>query len=152
MAIKTILDASSYEKIKNRLENLQSNAERQWGKMTIAQMLAHCSVSLEQATGKTPFKDESNFMSKTVIKWFVMRSIKKGAFGQNLPTVKSFYVTDEREFTLEKQRLLDNLIDFYAKGQYGHLMPHPGFGAFTNEQWGQLTHLHLDHHLSQFSA
>ncbi len=152
MAIKTILDASSYEQIKNRLENLHADAERQWGKMDVAQMLAHCSIPIEQATGKTPFKDESTFMSKTVIKWFVMRSIKKGTFGRNLPTVKSFYVTDEHQFAVEKQRLLDNLIDFYAKGQYGHLLPHPGFGDFTSQQWGQLTHLHLDHHLSQFSA
>ena len=152
MAIKSIFDASSYEQIKKRIENLQPNAVRLWGKLDAAQMLAHCCIPIEQAIGKVPFKDESNFLSKTLIRWVVLYKIKKGTFGKNLPTAKSFYVTDEHQFAIEKQRLLDNLIDFYAKGQYRHLMPHPGFGAFTNEQWGQLTHLHLDHHFSQFSA
>ena len=152
MAIKNILDAVAYESIKKRIENLQPNAERLWGKMDSAQMLAHCSVPIEQATGKAPFKDESSFVSKTLIRWFVFRSVKKGAFGRNLPTVKSFYVTDERQFAIEKQRLLENVSFFFEKGQKSHLMPHPSFGEFSAKQWGQLTHLHLDHHLSQFSA
>jgi Protein of unknown function (DUF1569) len=131
---------------------LQPNAERQWGKMTAAQMLAHCSIPLEQATGKTPFKDESNFFTKTIIRWVVFRNVKKGAFTKNSPTAKSFYVTNERDFAVEKKRLLDNIAEFFAKGQNGHLMPHPAFGSFTKEEWGQLMHLHLAHHLTQFSA
>lgn len=152
MAIKTILNALGYEEIKTRIERLQPDSQRQWGKMDVSQMLAHCSIPIEQATNKVPFKDESNFLSKTIIRWVVLRSVKKGTFGKNLPTAQGFYVTDEHKFALEKKRLLDNLADFYAKGQNGHLMPHPMFGQLTNEQWGQLTHLHLQHHLTQFSA
>ncbi len=152
MAIKNILDSVAYESIKKRIENLQPNAERVWGKMDSAQMLAHCSVPIEQAIGKTPFVDESNFLSKTLIRWVVLRKIKQGAFGRNLPTAKSFYITDERLFALEKQRLLANLSHFFEKGQKGSFMPHPSFGNFSAKQWGELTHLHLDHHLSQFSA
>ena len=151
MEIKSVFNASSYEAIKNRIENLQPNAERQWGKMDIAQMLAHCCIPLEQGTGKVPFHDDSNFISRTLIKWVVLRSIKKGSFGKNAPTAKSFYVTDERQFTVEKQRLLATLAEFYEKGQNGHLMPHPAFGSFTKDNWGQLMHLHLHHHLTQFS-
>ena len=39
MAIKSIFDASSYEQIKKRIENLQPNAVRLWGKLDAAQML-----------------------------------------------------------------------------------------------------------------
>ena len=152
MAIKTVSSASGYEEIKTRIENLQPNAERLWGKMDVAQMLTHCSVAMEQAIGKTPFKDESNFLSRTLVKWFVLRNIKKGSFGQNLPTVKSFYVTDEHQFAIEKKRLLDNLTELHIKGQTSPLMPHPGFGSWTNAQWGELVYLHFDHHLKQFSA
>ena len=152
MSIKTVFNATEYETLKKRIENLQPNAKRLWGKMDAAQMLAHCCNPIEQAIGKTAFKDDSNFLSKTLIRWFVLRKIKQGHFGRNLPTGKSFYVTDEHQFDIEKQRLLDNLAEFYHKGQNGHLMPHPSFGKWSNEQWGQLTHLHLDHHLSQFSA
>jgi len=34
-----------------RLEKLRVNSKRQWGTMDIAQMLAHCNVSLETAMG-----------------------------------------------------------------------------------------------------
>ena len=152
MAIKTVLDATGYEAIKKRIESLQPSAERQWGKMDIAQMLTHCSIQFEQAIGKMPFKDEGNFLSKTLIRWFVLRSVKKGSFGKNLPTPKSFVVVDEHQFAIEKKRLLDNLAELHIKGQSGHLMPHPAFGTWSNAQWGQLVHLHLDHHLRQFSA
>jgi len=30
--------------------------------------------------------------------------------------------------------------------------PHPSFGEFTKEQWGQLEYKHLDHHLRQFGV
>lgn len=152
MAIKSVLSATGYEEIKNRIESLQSNSERQWGKMDIAQMLAHCSKLIEQTLGKIPFKDESNFLSRTLIRRLAFNSLKKGVMGKNLPTVKGFAITDERQFALEKKRLLDNLADFYTQGQNGHLMPHPAFGQFTNEEWGQFMRLHLAHHLTQFSA
>ncbi|MBL7817534.1 MAG: DUF1569 domain-containing protein [Saprospiraceae bacterium] len=152
MTIKTLFTASDYESILNRVESLQPDSPRQWGKMDIAQMMAHCSVPLEQATGRTPFKDESNFLSRTLIRWVVFNSIKKGRFGRNAPTAKSFYITDERQFAFEKERLLSNIKDIYEKSHKGGLMPHPAFGEFTTEQWGQLMHLHLDHHLTQFSC
>jgi hypothetical protein len=152
MEIKTMFDASSFEAIKTRLENFQPNAVRQWGKMDAAQMLAHCSISLEQCIGKTPFIDESNFIFRTLIKWVVLRQIRKGKLSRNSPTAKSFYVTDERQFDVEKQRLLNVLTEFFQKGQSGHLMPHPAFGPLTKDDWGQLMHLHLHHHLTQFNS
>ena len=30
--------------------------------------------------------------------------------------------------------------------------PHPVFGSFTPEQWGQMQYKHLDHHLRQFNV
>lgn len=150
--MKSILSLAEYKEIRSRIENLKLDSERQWGKMDIAQMIAHCNVPIEQGTGKAPFKDESNFLSKTLIRWVVLNKIKKGNFGKNLPTTKNFTITDERDFNKEKQRLLENIEDFYTKGNQGVLNRHPAFGVFTNEQWGSLMYVHLDHHLKQFSA
>jgi tetrahydromethanopterin S-methyltransferase subunit G len=150
--MKSVLNLAEYKEIRSRLENLSLDSEKQWGKMDVAQMLAHCNIPLEQATGKAPFKDESNFVSKTLIRWVVLNKIKKGDFGKNQPTVPSFVIVDEKDFNTEKQRLLNNIDDFYDKGNKGVLSRHPGFGAFTNEQWGSLVYVHLDHHLKQFSV
>jgi hypothetical protein len=38
--------------LKTRLAQLQPQSERRWGKMTAAQMLAHCSVSMQWAVGE----------------------------------------------------------------------------------------------------
>lgn len=149
---KSILEKSHYDAIVARINSLTPDAAKQWGKMDVAQMLAHCCVPIEQATGATPFVDESTFFSKTIIKWFVLWSIKQGKFGRNLPTSKNFLVVDEQVFEAEKQRLLKNLATFYEKGQTGSFAPHPSFGTLTTETWGALTYLHLNHHLEQFSA
>ncbi len=151
--MKNILEATVYENIRQRAEKLQPSATRQWGKMDAAQMMAHCNVPLEMANGTTPYKDESTFFSRTVIRFFVSRSVKKGAFGRNLPTVPSFVIADEKEFEAEKTRFLKNIDLFYEKGQQGKLAEkHPGFGKFTPEEWGGLMGVHLNHHLEQFSV
>ena len=150
--VKSFFEKENYDAIRERFNNLTPENARQWGKMDIAQMLTHLNIVLEQVVGKTPFKDESNFLSRTLIKWVVMRMVKKGSFGKNSPTAKTFIVTDARVFETEKQRLLENLTAFYDKGQQGKLPPHPAFGTFTKEEWGTQQYLHLHHHLTQFSA
>ncbi len=148
--IQNILLEAAYKDIYKRIEALQPSHLRQWGKMDMAQMLAHCNIPIEQAIGKTPAMDSSNFLSKTLVKWVVLQ---KKPFGRNLPTVPTFVVTDEHDFNVEKQRLLDNLKQFYERGQkIGEFAQHPGFGKLSKEDWGYLTWKHLDHHLQQFSA
>ena len=40
---KNLFQGNAEKEILNRLEKLEPNAERLWGKMEITQMLAHCS-------------------------------------------------------------------------------------------------------------
>lgn len=150
--MKSIFDKPNFDEILRRIDNLRPDSVRQWGKMDIAQMLAHCSHPIEQATGKSPAKDESSFFTRVVIRWFVLRMVKKGSFARNAPTSPSFVIADKRAFEAEKARLVQNIRDFYAKGQQGELGAHPAFGKFDNLQWGAITYVHLDHHLKQFSA
>lgn len=149
--MKSIFDSQNLAEICSRIDKLRPDSVRLWGKMDVAQMLAHCSLPLEQATGKTKSKDESNFFTRVVIRWFVLRMVKKGRFTKNAPTTPSFVVADKVSFEREKARLLQNIRDFYQKGQQGELGAHPAFGHFDKQQWGSLTFAHLDHHLKQFS-
>ena len=150
--MKNILNEPEYKTIRQRIENLKPDAQRQWGKMDVAQMLAHCNAAIEIAAGITPYKNESNFLTRTLLKWVIMSSVKKGSFGKNVPTSKSIKITHAVDFDKEKQQLLNNVDVFYKKGSAGSLGKHPAFGDFSNEQWGSLQGVHLDHHLSQFSA
>jgi hypothetical protein len=50
--MKNLFDATVANQLKTRLGKLEPQSERRWGKMTAAQMLAHCSVSMQWAVGE----------------------------------------------------------------------------------------------------
>jgi len=145
--MKSLLDRDTFEEIQNRLGQLNENSERQWGKMTPAQMLRHCQGPLNIMLKHDDFNLKPN--------WFFNTFFKKAMYNdrlwrKNLPTVKVFKQTEERDFTQEKAKLdalLDEIGSQLDKKEWGD---HPSFGKFTNEQWGKMQYKHLDHHLRQF--
>ena len=145
----TIFHTDDFNVLLRRIEILQPDSPRQWGKMTPAQMLAHLNVPLETGLGKINPPREGNMFTRPLARWYVTTRTR---FPCNLPTLKAFVVRDQRDFNREKQRLLTNLQDGFALGLNGYWHPHHAFGALSAQQWGELTHLHLDHHLRQFGV
>lgn len=150
--MNSLFNRLDYDTIRTRIKGLTVTNKRNWGKMDIAQMLAHCSIGFEQATGKIPFKDKSNFIMRVIVKRFVIKAIQKGDLGKNQKTFPDFEVTDKRDFDIEKARLLKSLDDFYKLSYQSNIGRHPYFGNFTKDNWGILQFVHTDHHLKQFSA
>jgi Protein of unknown function (DUF1569) len=149
--MKNLFDKSAYTEIINRLNTLTPHTQRQWGKMTVAQMLAHCKEAF-----KVPLSDKK--MPRMFIGLLLGWAIKKKLYNdepwkQNLPTAPNFIIKDERDFEKEKQELID-LINQFHNGSPEKIgrFPHPMFGTFTTEQWGQSMYKHIDHHLMQFAA
>lgn len=145
--MKSILDQDSFNEIRERLDKLSENTERQWGKMTPAQMACHCQGPLNIMLRKTDYGLKPN--------WFVKTFFKKTMYSdklwrKNLPTVKIFKQTEDKNFPEEKSKLMalvDEIGNQLNKESWGE---HPVFGKFTNEQWGKMQYKHLDHHLRQF--
>ena len=54
--MQSLFDSADRQSVLGRLARLEPSAERQWGKMAAAQMMAHCSNALEVATGDRPRK------------------------------------------------------------------------------------------------
>lgn len=52
MGVKNLFDPTVSDEVKTRLRKLERHGERQWGKMTAPQMLAHCSASMQWALGE----------------------------------------------------------------------------------------------------
>ncbi|MEC8832876.1 MAG: DUF1569 domain-containing protein, partial [Bacteroidota bacterium] len=69
---------------------------------------------------------------------------------QGLPTAKGFKVVDDKDIAEEREVLIELINDFHSKKDQKEWDPHPVFGSFTPEQWGQMQYKHLDHHLRQF--
>ena len=148
MEVKSLFDATVKQEIIDRLNKLTPQSQRQWGKMDVAQMLAHCQMPLGVATGKHKLKG-SGFL-KLVGPLFKGLLFNNKPFKKNLGTDKSFIMTTPKEFEKEKSGLIQMINDFSASSMTDE--PHPIFGKLTKEQWSKGTWKHLDHHLMQFGV
>jgi hypothetical protein len=139
--------------VKTRLQRLGPHSERQWGKMTAPQMLAHCCVSMQWAVGEV-VPEKGPLPARVIgrlIKPMVFRN--DDPMRKNSPTAKSLLVTDERDFSTEHTRLSGLIDRFEAGGAAGCTRnPHSFFGKMTAEEWAILMYKHLDHHLRQFGV
>ena len=148
MEVKNLFDATVKQEIIDRINKLTPESQRQWGKMDVAQMLAHCQMPLGVATGKHKLKG-SGFL-KLVGPLFKGLLFNNKPFKKNLGTDKSFIMTTPKEFEKEKSGLIQMINDFSEVTMSGE--PHPIFGKLTKEQWSKGTWKHLDHHLMQFGV
>lgn len=150
--MKTLFESARVEEVKQRMAHLRPDSERQWGQMSPAQTLAHCSAAFEMALGKiTPPRILIGRLLGPLAKKSLI--INGNPMRRNSQTDKSVIVTDERDFAAEKQRLLES-IDRFATGGPATCSKHPHFffGPLTPAEWSSLMYQHLDHHLRQFGV
>jgi hypothetical protein len=148
--MKNIFEAATLEEVKVRMAQLRPDSERQWGKMNPAQTLAHCSAAIAMAEGDIV---PPRILIGRLLGPLAKRSliVKGEPMRRNSITPKICVVADERDFVMERQRLLESL-DRFAVGGPTRCTKHPHFffGPLTPTEWGALNYQHLDHHLRQF--
>jgi hypothetical protein len=150
--MKNLFEPARAKEVKERISHLKPDSERQWGKMTAPQALAHCSAGMEMAVG-------DSIPPRMFVGRIIGRMIKPLVLGndepmrRNSPTAKNLVVKDERNLALEQQRLCALIDRFAAAGPAGCTKhPHSFFGPLTPEEWSTLLYKHLDHHLRQFGV
>ncbi|MGA2169872.1 MAG: DUF1569 domain-containing protein [Terracidiphilus sp.] len=149
--MKNLFEAATAEEVRERLVRLRPDSERQWGKMNPAQALAHCSSALEVSVGlKSPPR---SFIGRLFGRLAKSSILSEKPTAHNMPTDKSFLVSDDRDFEAERQRLRGLIDRFAAGGPAGCTRhPHSFFGPLTPTEWAELNYKHLDHHLRQFGV
>ncbi|MEO6488805.1 MAG: DUF1569 domain-containing protein [Ferruginibacter sp.] len=149
--MQNLFEAVTYNEVIRRMEKISPNATAQWGKMSVAQMLAHCKQAF-----KVPLSEKRlpRIFIGRLIGWLIKAKLyDDDPWKKNLPTAPNFIIKDQRNFEEEKKGLLELVNKFYTAGPMGiSKFPHPMFGTFTPEQWGMAMYKHLDHHLRQFGA
>src|SRR3954454_6668616 len=124
-----MFDATMASEVKSRLNSLEPQTERRWGKMTPAQMLAHCSVSMQWAVGEV-VPERGPLPARVLgrlVKPMVFRN--EDPLRKNSPTAKSLIVADERDLGKERDRLSGLIDKFAAGGAAGCTRnPHSFFG------------------------
>jgi hypothetical protein len=147
--MKSLFDADTFSEINTRINNLSEASEKQWGKMTHGQMLHHCQGPFNIMLEKNDYGMKPNWLAKVFFKKLLYND---KPWRHNLPTAKFLKETEPRDFSTERQQLLTLLDEFQSQRNREDWKPHPGFGYFTKQQWGQLQYKHLDHHLRQFGV
>lgn len=152
MSYPSIFEADTLELNKVRLEKLSVETQPKWGKMDVAQMLAHLNVSYSISQGKTKVKLNPimRFFLKTFLKKIV---VGDKPFAKNSKTAPYFLIADERDFEAEKKLLLENMKWAFNKGvSFFEGRVTGSFGELTSKEWSNLFQKHLDHHFKQFGV
>lgn len=134
----------------NRIESLQPANQPIWGKMNVAQMLAHCQVPFLYYFGER--KQKRELMAILFGAMAKKKMMHDGAFKKNLPTAKDFIITGERDFEKEKRQLIGMIKRFTSTADPHTTQQHPFFGKMSGNEWAVLAYKHLDHHLRQFGV
>ncbi len=152
MALPNIFTKPVTEEIIERIDKLTGESQPLWGKMSGAQMLAHCCVSYEYVYDNK-HKPPGKFM-KFIMKMFIKdKIVNEIPYKKNSATAPDFIIKGERDFVKEKARLKDYIrktqemgMDFF-EGKESH-----AFGKLTIQEWNNMFYKHLDHHLTQFGV
>jgi hypothetical protein len=149
--MNNIFIESHMEEIIARIDKLTPNSKPRWGKMNIAQMLAHCSAFQDITMGVSA--PERHWLGKLIGPLVKPIIYNDKPMQPNSPTIPAVRITDEKEFEFERSELKRKIRAFQANGpEKCTTNPHPFFGKLTPEQWGKGTYKHLDHHLKQFGV
>lgn len=149
MEIKNLVNDAVKQEIVERISKLTASTQHQWGKMDVAQMLAHVQIPIGVAFGTNTVK--GNWLMKLILPLFKKALYDDKPWKQGLPTDKTFIMTGQsKDFEEEKNQLLDKIYRFSESNMINE--KHPVFGKLTKEQWSKATWKHIDHHLKQFGV
>jgi hypothetical protein len=149
MEVKNLFDASVKQEIIERINKLTPDTKAVWGKMNVAQMLAHVQKPIGIAFGT--HEPKGSFLLRLIGPLFKSKLWDEKPYKQSLPTDPTFIMTGTiKDFEKEKAQLLD-MINRFSEINIASEQ-HPIFGKLTKENWSKATWKHLDHHLRQFGV
>ncbi|MEZ4962760.1 MAG: DinB family protein [Saprospiraceae bacterium] len=147
--MKSFFDKNHQQELLQRLDKLTPGTQPQWGRMTPAQMLAHCAAAFKTPTGELQLKPYP-WPMKMLGRLIKKSILSEKPYKKNSPTAAEFLVRDEKDFSTEKQNFLEAFHKLAAGPQVVKITDHPFFGKMTADEWGRHMYKHTDHHFTQF--
>ena len=135
--------------ILRRIRALQPDAERRWGKMSVAQMLWHVNEAMEGALGHTALEPIRVPIPRAVLKFAVLNL----PWGKGAPTLKRWIPqSDNYSFASERDRCCRLIDELTSKPIEDRWPESPTLGRMTGREVSRLQAKHLNHHLTQFGG
>jgi len=149
--MKTLYQEAAVDELISRIDTLQPTSPRLWGKMDVAQMMAHCSAALDMASGRV--NPPRILIGRLIGPLVTAIYTNEKPLSKNSPTDKQLVVSDARDFAREREQLKSKLRQFHQGGEERCTRhPHPFFGPLSPQDWSRGMYKHVDHHLRQFGA
>jgi hypothetical protein len=150
--MKSVFDLNDSNELLNRINLLTPETKGLWGKMSVAQMLAHCNVTYEMAYEN--IHPAPNSFVKLMLKLFVKKNVVgEIPYKKSIQTAPAFIIKEDKDFAKEKERLVNYIKKTYELGA-SHFEGRQSlsFGVLNKTEWNNMFYKHLDHHLSQFGV
>lgn len=149
--MKNLFQNNVVEEIIERINKLTPSSQRQWGKMTIDQMLEHCFVTMQTATGDKVVS--RLFIGKILGRFLKSTLVGKNEVRKNISTHPDFLVNTPAPIDEKKKNLIEIIKKFHKGGEENCTThPHTFAGKLLPIEWAILMYKHLDHHLKQFGV
>ncbi|MEO6286217.1 MAG: DUF1569 domain-containing protein [Dyadobacter sp.] len=135
-----------------RIAVLQPETKQLWGKMNAPQMLAHCNVAYEMAFEN--IHPKPNILMRLLVQIFAKSTVcGDKPYVKSQQTAPAFVITGDKDFELEKSRLIGYLKKTAELGeQHFNGKESLSFGKLTSTEWNTMFYKHLNHHLTQFGV
>jgi hypothetical protein len=146
--LATVYDAAARRKLHARIDALTADSRPRWGKMNVAQMIAHCDLHLRHSLGEhlTPVDKPIRFFPLNLLIIYVLPTPK------GVPTMDELRNPVAGELEASLKSLKDSLEKLGAVPPGTRMPVHAAFGKIGHHAHGTLAHNHLDHHLKQFGV
>ncbi|MBI1225311.1 MAG: DUF1569 domain-containing protein [Bacteroidetes bacterium] len=147
--MKSFFDAEAQKELLERLGKLTPETKPQWGKMNAAQMLEHCGVAFQTATGEIQLKPVP-FLLRLIGPMIKKSVLSEKPYKKNSPTAPEFLIPADIDFAVAKMNFEENFRKLAVGPQVVKTLKHPFFGNMTAEEWGRHMFKHTDYHFGQF--
>ena len=146
----SLFEPTTAAEIISRIQKLQPTSQAQWGKMNVAQMLAHCQGPFNSYFEEK--KPKRQLIGILFGKVAIKRLLSDKPWKQSLPTAKELKIAGPRNFEEEKGKLVIAINHFSTEGYTITSFTHPFFGKLSAQEYALFSYRHLDHHLRQFGV
>jgi hypothetical protein len=134
--------------IEARLSAIRPDAPRQWGKMSVDQMLWHVNQFLAASLGEGTLATQKSPIPAPIMKFFLIYM----PWPKSAPTNKSAIAKGQHDFDIERARCKELIAKFVSRPVDGEWPVDPNFGPVSGKFASKLQAKHLDHHFRQFKA
>jgi len=141
-------DATVRKSIEARIDAIRADSPRQWGSMSVDQMLWHVNELLAASIGEGTLPPQKSPIPAPIMRFVLLYM----PWPKSAPTHKNAIAKGEHDLEAERARCKKLIAKFVSRPVDGDWPVDPSFGAVTGKFASKFQAKHLDHHFRQFGT